>query len=326
MPADRNYGHWCGAVHCPRPTGHRDCPRVAGFFGCYGIDRSNSFQTGRKSRRIIEERDAVEAAVQEIEERHSLALKGSNDGNWDWDIVTNEDCFPSRWTEILGYQENELELHFDSFQKLLHPDDRDGVTKAFESHLKDKVRFDLQYRLRNKSDDYTWVRAHGQAVWDEKGNPLRMAGSISDITELRRVELEHRESESRLKALLDSTPFDEWFKDRDGRYLLVNKKYLENMDLREENFIGRTVDEFYPTDVVNNLLRGDREAIDSGKGISFNASVNQPGGAGIRNIIKFPEIDSASDVMGVGGMAIDITEQARAAEKLQQAQKMEAVG
>lgn len=263
----------------------------------------------------------------ENEERYALAMAGTNDGIWDWNIITGEDYFSPRWSEILGYRENELEPHIDSFQELLHPDDRDRVIKAVKAHLDDRVRFDLQYRLRNKSGDYIWARARGQAVWDENGKPLRMAGSISDITEFRRVELEHRESESRLKALLDSTPFDEWFKDLDGRYLLVNKKYQENMELREEDFIGRTVDKFHPVELAESFLQGDQEAIDSREAVSFNVSVNQPGGTpGIRHVIKFPVINLDGDVLGVGGMAIDVTEQMRAEEKLQQAQKMEAVG
>lgn len=201
------------------------------------------------------------------------------------------------------------------------------MTKAVEAHLEDQARFDLQYRLRNKSGGYTWVRARGQAVWDESGKPLRMAGSISDITDLRRAELEHREIESRLKALLDSTPFDEWFKDLNGRYILVNKKYQENMNMREEEFIGRTVGEFFPAETVRELLKGDQEVVDNRNSVSFHISVHQPGGEpGTRHVIKFPVINSTGDVMGIGGMAIDVTEQMRTEEKLQQSQKMEAVG
>jgi PAS domain S-box-containing protein len=141
----------------------------------------------------------LNTSLRESEERYALAISGTNDGIWDWDIRSNADYFSPRWKEILGYGEIELVPHLDSFIGLLHPDDRDDVMEAIKMHLEERAPFDLQYRLLHKSGKFVWVHAKGQAQWDENGEPLRMAGSISDISELKSTELELHASEAQLR-------------------------------------------------------------------------------------------------------------------------------
>lgn len=117
------------------------------------------------------------------EERFAFAMSGTNDGVFDWSVKTGEDYFSPRWKEILGYEEHEVEHHVTSFTDALHPDDRERTSEAIRDHLEKRVPYDIEYRIRRKAGDYVWVRARGQAVWDKNGDPIRMAGSISDITE-----------------------------------------------------------------------------------------------------------------------------------------------
>src|SRR5579885_963163 len=70
----------------------------------------------------------------------------------------------------------------------VHPEDLERVTAALFAHVDHRVPYDAEYRLRTKSGEYRWFRGRGQAVWDSSGNPIRMAGSIQDITERKRGE------------------------------------------------------------------------------------------------------------------------------------------
>jgi len=140
--------------------------------------------------RDITERKRDEQRLRESIERYELAVKGTNDGLWDWNIQTGEDFFSPRWKEILGYREDELAPTTNSLAELLHPDDRDRTLKAVEAHLTDRTPYDIEVRMRHKSGDFVWVRGRGQATWNEAGEPLRMAGSISDITAQRMAEHE----------------------------------------------------------------------------------------------------------------------------------------
>ena len=136
----------------------------------------------------ISERKRVEEALRVSEERYALAVSGTANGLWDWNIQTGEDYQSPRWKEILGYEEHELENRHETFTDALHPEDHDRVMEAARAHLEERVPYDLEYRLRCKNGSYVWIHAKGQAIWDEFGTPLRMAGSNSDITERKAAE------------------------------------------------------------------------------------------------------------------------------------------
>ena len=121
------------------------------------------------------------------QERFALAVRGSTDGLWDWDVRTDEVYYAPRFKELLGYRDDEFENVFATFETHLHADDRTYTLAAVHRHLKDGEPYDVEYRLRTKCGDYRWFRARGQAVWTS-GRPVRMAGSITDITERKRAE------------------------------------------------------------------------------------------------------------------------------------------
>ncbi len=141
--------------------------------------------------RDISERQQVEAALKESEERWQLALRGNNDGIWDWNIKTNEVFFSTRWKEMLGYENHEIPDHMDEWEKRVHPEDIDWVNQEIQDHLQQKTPFYIcEHRMRCKDGTYKWILDRGQALWDEQGNAVRMAGSYTDITERRQAEEE----------------------------------------------------------------------------------------------------------------------------------------
>ena len=147
--------------------------------------------------RDITARKQAEEALRKSEERFALAVRGTNDGLWDWDIQNNTLYWSPRLKELLGYAEDELEVSFEVFDSMLHPDDKERVAAAIDAHLKERVPYDVEERLRTKSGEYRWFRARGQAIWDENGEPIRMVGATTDITEQKQAEEALRKSEER---------------------------------------------------------------------------------------------------------------------------------
>ena len=137
-------------------------------------------------------------SLRESEERFALAVRGSNDGIWDWNVRTNEVWYSPRFLELLGYQEGEFQHVFDSFAGALHPDDKERVLEAVQAHLRQSEEYDLNYRLLCKDGEYRWFRAAGIAKF-EGGEPVRMAGAISDISSLVEAR-EAAEQSSRAKS------------------------------------------------------------------------------------------------------------------------------
>lgn len=144
--------------------------------------------------------DRIEAneAYLKSQERYYVAITGSNDGIWDWDLVTNEVFYSPRYKSQLGFEENELANHFDTFRLLCHPDDYQEVMDKVQRHIDTKQPYEAEMRCRTKNGDYKWICARGQAIWNAQGRAIRMAGSHRDITELKAAEKTRREYEQRL--------------------------------------------------------------------------------------------------------------------------------
>ena len=141
-------------------------------------------------------RKFAEIALREGVERFELAVHGSSDGLWDgralpdepWHSPKTPVWWSPRFKEMLGYREDEFPNLLETWAAHLHPDDKQRVFGALAAHIERRVPYDVEYRLLTKAKDYRWFRARGQAMWDDTGRPIRMAGSLTDITERKRLE------------------------------------------------------------------------------------------------------------------------------------------
>lgn len=123
------------------------------------------------------------------EERWHLALQGNNDGIWDWDIATDQTFFSARVMKMFGYDEVEIFKSMDEWRNKIHRDDYKKVEQALQDHLAQKTDFfRSEYRFCCKDHKFKWAFISGQAVWDEQCVPLRVVGSISDITQRKEAE------------------------------------------------------------------------------------------------------------------------------------------
>jgi diguanylate cyclase (GGDEF)-like protein/PAS domain S-box-containing protein len=137
------------------------------------------------SRRMVALREHAEKALQLSQERFNLAVTGSNDGLWDWNVETGEVYYSPRFKQLLGLRDNEMEGTYTALLSRLHPEDKELTEAAFEEHLDKGRPFDIEMRLQTKSGDYRWFRARGQSVRTPEGRAVRMAGAITDTTDRR---------------------------------------------------------------------------------------------------------------------------------------------
>lgn len=147
--------------------------------------------------RDITHRKAIQQKLKESEDRFQRAVVGSNNGLWDLNFETSEVYFSPRFKELLGYTDEEMRASFEDWGQRLHPDDKARVFAERQKHLEHKGPYDIEYRLKVKSGDYKWFRSKGQATWDKDGKPLRMAGSLSDISRRKEVEAQLIEAKNR---------------------------------------------------------------------------------------------------------------------------------
>lgn len=123
------------------------------------------------------------------EERYALAIRGANDGLWDWDITHDRTYFSPRFCELVGLPSGIHDTDATPFTERLHPDDAPGYRARMVEHLKgENPQFMLEHRIRQADDSYRWIMTRGVAQRDAKGRATRMAGSISDVHLRKRAE------------------------------------------------------------------------------------------------------------------------------------------
>ncbi|HET7526012.1 MAG TPA: PAS domain-containing protein, partial [Burkholderiaceae bacterium] len=147
--------------------------------------------------------DAAHASLAASRERFALAVAGSDDGIWDWDRHSDAIFASARARELYGLPPGPEATPREQWlaQVRVHPDDVAAKRAAVEAHLAGKTsQYEVEYRVRQPDDSYRWVRARGVCMRDANGEPLRMAGSVSDIDVRRRAEEERRVSEQALRV------------------------------------------------------------------------------------------------------------------------------
>jgi PAS domain S-box-containing protein len=200
------------------------------FLGYRGLDRD-----------ITEKKQANEQ-IRASEELLLLALDATSDVLWDWDLRSGKVYLGPRYYEMIGCQPDEITPDFEFFKSTIHPDDRPYVQKTVDEYMRSKPTsksFDFRkafdYRLLTRSGEVKWMTARGRVVErDAEGTPLRMVGTISDITSRKQVEEQLR----KLAQAVEQSPESIVITNRNAEIEYVNEAFLSNTGYTREDVIG----------------------------------------------------------------------------------------
>ncbi|MBF0272390.1 MAG: response regulator [Magnetococcales bacterium] len=193
------------------------------------------------------ERDHLRKASGYQQERLKLAMEGTSDGLWDWDLQTHSVYFSPRWETMLGYAPGEIIPHMESRLRLIHPDDRSLAQKNLQRHLNGETRvYQSKHRLRSRSGEWMWILERARIVArNTEGKPLRVVGTQTDITEIKRL----REELDQFFAL---TPDLLCIASVDGFFLRLNATW--------EHTLGYSVDELMSRPYIDFVHPDDKAA------------------------------------------------------------------
>jgi len=169
---------------------------------------------------------AMDRKLHDTVQRYDLAIRGTNDGLWDWDLQHNEIYYSPGWKAMLGFKEDEIGKSPDEWLNRVHLDDQKRLYQNLGAHLKGKsVRFGCEYRLQVAKGRYVWMLARGLADRDAEGKPYRMAGLQTDISS-RKLD-EERMTYGTLHDGLTGLPNRELFMDRLSQRVELTKRHPE---------------------------------------------------------------------------------------------------
>lgn len=186
---------------------------------------------------ITERKQAVEAL---LKSRSQLlrVIEGSDQGFWDWNLLTNAFSVSPYFERMLGYDPGEIDMRPESWMQLMHPDDLVVASQSIERHLLGETpAHQVEMRYLTKAGEWRWMLTRGRVVeYLPDGRPLMMAGTHTDVSERKATELELRQA----ATVFENTQEGVIITDAEMRILSVNRAFTHITGFESAEAIGRT--------------------------------------------------------------------------------------
>jgi sigma-B regulation protein RsbU (phosphoserine phosphatase) len=246
-------------------------------------------------------------------ERLCLALKASNEGIWDWWVGKPGIHYSRRILEFLECSGGAAPNLFLPPHGEVHPDDRDRFARALANVLNPSgpELFAIDCRLQTGGGHWRWLRIRGTVVRGRKGEALRIAGSMIDISLRKQAEAQIEDERHILRSLIDCVPLQVYFKDLESRFVLVNRQMAEwNGQPGPETVIGMHDRDFFASAHWREAEADEKQIMATGEAITekVEREVREDGKVTWVLTSKFPWFDRTNQVKGTFGVSSDVTE------------------
>lgn len=210
----------------------------------------------------IEDHKQTEDALRESTTRLQFVLDSAQFGEWDLDLLSQPYTAHRslKHDQIFGYESLLPEWSYELFLEHVHPDDRDLVAQKFEHTLSTYEDWNIECRIMSADQSLHWVWARGSAYRDVNGNPVRLLGIVTDITERKQTESALQASEEQSRNILESITDAFLALDQDWRFTYVNPQAERLLDHPSADLLGKSMWEEYPGLVGSEFERAYRQA------------------------------------------------------------------
>lgn len=290
--------------------------------------------TAKRSRAaLITEINKANKTLSESQNRFELAMKGTNDGLWDWNLKTGEIYYSPRWFGMLGQDPAEFPATLDTWAALVHPDDQARTLELVEDCISGKnTEFVTEFRMRHK--DGHWVdilsRAH---IEEDKGEVIRLVGTHIDMTERKRLEERNRSTARRLQQALRVARIAGWEVDAQNNLTWSDEAYRlfqfdsDKVDPDDPSALSEAFAQSVPEEDLLRVRSTFHKAREEGRHYDCVHRVILPDGQKrVFHESAEPIVDPLDGSVHMVGIVQDVTDVTELENKLQYAQKMEAIG
>lgn len=192
------------------------------------LKRAHDYLEEKVKERTAELEEAYNSLL-ENELRLNEAQRIAHLGNWDWNIQNGRIYWSDEIYHIFGLDPLEIVPTYNEFLNYVHPDDRDHMNKTVKEVFSGKPS-GIDCRIISADRGERVISTYGEAIFDEKGTPIRIRGTVQDITERKKAEEKVKESESKLKTLFELLPV--------GVSIIDKKRNLVDANLALEKILG----------------------------------------------------------------------------------------
>lgn len=246
-------------------------------------------------------------------DRLELALRASNEGIWQWDLVHNDVSYSERVLLFLGYPSGEVPNIFEDSYLYFHAEDLKMLEEALAQMLKphgDEI-FAVDCRYRRPDSQLVWLRLRGACVRDERGIATRIAGSMIDISKRKTTEQSLQEERHLLNQLIENIPNNIYFKDSKSRFVMVNKATAEKMGFEKaEELLGKSDHDFFDQAHADRSREDELEIMETRQ--PQQESIERETWEGQEDTwvltTKIPWFDHSGKVKGTFGVTSDVSD------------------
>ncbi|HEY5994311.1 MAG TPA: PAS domain S-box protein [Gallionellaceae bacterium] len=230
-------------------------------------DRGRALRLAEGASTELRQSQKFQSALQESERRWKLALEAAGHGVWDWDMQTDAVVCSELSMRIIGCTPDDYPDSFAGWKRLVHPEDLPQVLAAYELHLQGKAPFfNTECRVLNKDGGWTWIISRAMVVErDERGKPLRMLGTHTDIGERRAMQAAMEEQKQFSDSIIDSLPGNFYMLDANGHQVRWNKNAEIVTGYTAEEMAGLSALDFFEEDERAAIQKALQEVFEKGE-------------------------------------------------------------
>ncbi len=271
----------------------------------------------------ITEKKRYERELEKLTTRIQIALEATDTGFWEWDIPSDTLFLDEACEQLIGYEPGTFPGTHEAFADRVHPEDLEYLKQQGQRVLETGERYEADFRVQLPEGEVRWIQGRGIVEYDEAGDPQRMLGIQTDITNRKEREQELRRKERRYQAIFEDPNILAGLLDPNGTLLEVNRTALEYVDATRTEVTGRP---FWETpwweDSMRSAVRQKLERAANGEYVNIEADLTTPEGNpfSVAGIIR-PVTDRSGEVVSLVVSGRDITERKRRARKLRKAKE-----
>ena len=251
------------------------------------------------------------------------AIEAAGLALFDWDLVVDKINYTDLTYKICDVSPVELGNTKKALMARIHPQDAILVAEEIDAHLETKWPLNLDFRLRSGNGQYIWLKLTGRAEWQSETDlPIRLVGSLRDISEQKRTEQTVFQRESLIEQIFDALPISIYVKDSHGCFRFFSKQTEAQTGVSRNKAIGRSDFEVFPTDIARENSELDQKARQEAKLLMYEQKRDINGKSHClmtgRGPVTIQNLDQTSSTWLLG-FALDITERYKMEEDLRAA-------